>query len=499
MNKPKEVIIIGAGLGSLATALRLTTKGFKVHIIEKYHQAGGRLNQLVKDGFTFDVGPSFFSMSYEFKELFDYCGIQNPIQFKELDPIYTVNFSNGKNYRIFKDLKKLAEEFKEEKDFEKKATAFLKKASTKFHDTENRIVKQNFEGKFDYLRKMSGVPLKHIPSLYKSMWTELSEAFETEDVKVVFSLVGFFLGNTPFQTPAIYTLLNYTELQHDGYWNVKGGMYAIVTEMMKLLEQRGVKFSFNTEITEVIEDRNIISGIKDSRGNTYSADYYISNSDAATFRGQYLKRKAFTEAKLDKMEWTLAPFTIYLGVKGKVPNIAHHSYFLGTNFKDYSDKIFKTSVKPDKPYYYVNVPSKSEPECAPEGCESLFILCPVPDMRYKSDWSDSEILADEIIADLSRRVGYDLNANTITRTIWSPVDWRDKFNLYKGSGLGLGHGIMQIGGLRPANKDEKISNLYYVGASTIPGTGLPMVVIGSRLVTERILNDSKVKFQPATS
>jgi phytoene desaturase len=119
----------------------------------------------------------------------------------------------------------------------------------------------------------------------------------------------------------------------------------------------------------------------------------------------------------------------------------------------------------------------------------LFILCPVPDMRYKPDWSDSETLADNIIEDLSKRVNFDLKANTLTRTIYNPIDWRDKFNLYKGSGLGLAHGMNQIGAFRPANKDEEFSNLYYVGASTVPGTGLPIVVISSKLVTERILED----------
>jgi phytoene desaturase len=140
----------------------------------------------------------------------------------------------------------------------------------------------------------------------------------------------------------------------------------------------------------------------------------------------------------------------------------------------------------------VNVSSRSNPECAPEGCENLFILCPVPDLRHKPDWSDSDQLADTIIDDLSKRTNFDIKSNIVTKTILNPVDWRDKFNLYKGSGLGLAHGLNQIGAFRPKNKDEVFGNLYYVGASTIPGTGLPIVVIGSRLVTERVLNDHGV-------
>ena len=197
----------------------------------------------------------------------------------------------------------------------------------------------------------------------------------------------------------------------------------------------------------------------------------------------------FTEEKLDKMDWTLAPFTIYLGVKGKIPNLHHHNYFLGSNFKEYADMIFKTSVSPDKPYYYVTASSKSNPDCAPEGCENLFILCPVPDLRYKNNWDDKDQLANSIIKDLGSRVDFDIASNIVSKKILTPFEWQNQFNLYKGSGLGLAHDMNQIGGFRPKNKDEEFNNVYYVGASTVPGTGLPIVVISSRLVTERVFKD----------
>ena len=164
-------------------------------------------------------------------------------------------------------------------------------------------------------------------------------------------------------------------------------------------------------------------------------------------------------------------------------------YFLGNNFEEYASKIFKNNIALDKPYYYVNVNSKFNPEMAPEGHENLFILCPVPDLRYKPDWSDRDKLADDIITDLSERSGYDIKSNLVSKTIFDPVDWGSAFNLYKGSGLGLAHDLNQIGYFRPKNSDEKYGNVYYTGASTIPGTGLPMTVISSRLVSERISSD----------
>lgn len=487
----KRVLIIGAGLGGLATALRLSARGYQVTVVEKHHQVGGRLNQLKRDGFTFDVGPSFFSMSYEFTELFKSVGIPNPLTLVPLDPLYAVNFAHHQRpFYIYRDLERLAREFEGfEGDFVPKAKRYLAAAKAIFHDTEYRIVKRNYRGKLDYLGALATVPLTHAPKLFRSMWTELDRHFTSEEVKVIFSLVAFFLGATPFDTPAVYSLLNYTELEHDGYWVVAGGMYRIAEALEAELRKRGVEFYFNTEVTRFEPNGTGVKRFVDQHGRQWDADLYVVNADAAAFRGQTMQRPSWNEAKLDRMEWTLAPFTIYLGVKGRVPNIHHHNYFLGSNFKEYASQIFKTSIAPEKPYYYVNVPSLTTPGVAPEGCENLFILCPVPDLRHKPDWSDSERLADTILTDLGERVGYDLIGNTVTRTIYNPVAWRDMFNLYKGSGLGLAHGLNQVGGLRPSNKDEQYDNLYYVGASTVPGTGLPIVVISSRLVTERILQD----------
>jgi len=488
----KKVLIIGTGLGGLATALRLAHQGYQVQMLEKHHQAGGRLNQLKEKGFTFDVGPSFFSMSYEFDELFSSVNETNPLQFNKLDPLYAVFFAHReKPYLLYTDLAKLATEFEAiEPDFERKARKYLAQAKHLFHDTEHRIVKRNYKNKVDFALALATVPLRNAPFLLRSMWSELSRHFESQDVRVIFSLVAFFLGATPFDTPAVYALLNYTELEHNGYWNVQGGMYRIVEEMVKLIEKRGVQITYNTEVVGVRATDGNIEGFLDKSGKLHTADLYVCNGDAASFRGQMLNRNAFTEPKLDAMDWTLAPYTMYIGVQGKIPSLHHHSYFLGSNFNEYASDIFKTSIAPEAPYYYVTASSLSNPGSAPEGCENLFILCPVPDMRYKPDWNDAHALGDRIIADLSKRVGFDIAANLITKTVYTPIEWRNMFNLYKGSGLGLAHGLNQIGALRPANKDELFNNLYYVGASTIPGTGLPIVVISSKLVTERILRDA---------
>jgi len=488
-NMPKTVTIIGAGLGGLATALRLTTLGFKVRVVEKDSLPGGRLNKIEKDGFTFDMGPSFFSMSYEFEELFAYCNEQNPLQLERLDPAYQVFFKNRlEPIRMFNTPDELEKEFSFEPDFRSKYIRYIKLAERFFKDTEGPIVKQNFDSLLGYFVQFFKVPLGHTPYLVKSLWSHLDDIFENERTKIIFSLVAFFLGSTPFRTPAIYSLLNYTEMENDGYWSVRGGMYEIVNSIMQMLQSRGVEFVFNTEIVSLESKNDQVISFRDQNGRKWESDIFVVNSDAASFRGKILSRKAFSEENLDKMEWTLAPFTIYLGIKHKVPGLLHHNYFLGDNFQEYASKIFTSSTAPQKPYYYVNVASKSDPSCAPDGMENIFILCPVPDLRFKPEWEDKNQFAKDIIRDFEERIGFEILANIQTKIVMSPKDWADKLNLYKGSGLGLSHGMLQVGGFRPRNYDEQFSNLFYVGASTTPGTGLPMVVIGSKLVTERIEN-----------
>jgi phytoene desaturase len=484
----KNVIVIGAGLGGLSTALRLSSKGYKVKILEKNHQAGGRLNQIKKDGFTFDTGPSFFSMSYEFKELAEACNMELPFEFVELDPLYAVNFSGSpKTYHLHKDIKKLAAQFEEEEpDFEEKMEKYLAKCGRLFHDTVDIVVKRNFNSLLDYLRALLTVNPEHLPVLIRKFHKQVYRYFDSKEARRIISLVAFFLGRTPFDTPAVYTLLSYTEFRHDGYYNVKGGMYKIVEGLVNELEKRGVELVYNTEIKDYESNGKSLQAIIDQDGKRHTADVFVANADAAVFRGSVLKRKKYSIKRLDRKEWTMGYLTIYLGIKGKLPGVHHHNYFLGDNFDEYARDVYKDPDSLEKPYYYVNVLSKHNHECAPEGCESVFIVCPVPDLRYKPDWSDRDVIVDSIIDDLGERIGKDIKPDIISRTIYTPEDWQEKFNLHRGSGLGLSHNLWQVGALRPRNYDEEYGNLFYVGASTSPGAGLPMSVISSKLAYERV-------------
>jgi phytoene desaturase len=484
----KSVIVVGAGLGGIATALRLANKGYSVTILEKNDKPGGRLNQIEKDGFKFDTGPSFFSMSYEFEQFAKESNIELGFKYFSLDPLYTVHVKkSGKKFYMYKDLKKLASQFKDvEPDFENKMNKYLAEASSIFNDTVNIVIKQNFDSFFEYFKALMTVNPKHLPKLTRNFWQQVCKYFKSDEARQLISLVAFFLGRTPFDTMAVYTLLSFTEFKHDGYHNVEGGMYNIINGLAKQFKEKKIKIVCNTEIVKVNKRLNTISSLVDNNGKEWVADCYAINSDASQFNAKYIKNKKNYEKNLQKKNWTMGYLTIYLGISEKLNNVDHHNYFIGDNYKNYSSNIFKENISLEKPYYYLNVLSKNNKDCAPEGCESLFIVCPVPNLLYKKDWSDKDEIVDSIIDDLSIRIDKDIKSLIKTRMVYTPEDWEKKFNLFKGSGLGLAHDMFQIGWFRAKNFDPKYNNLFYVGASTVPGAGLPISIISSKLCAERV-------------
>ena len=483
-----KILVVGAGLGGLATALRLAKRGYEVEMIEKNEQAGGRLNQIKKDGFTFDTGPSFFSMSYEFEEFARDCNIKLPFEYFELDPLYSVNFIDNPNtFHLYKDIDKLAKQFEDvEPDFKEKFMKYQEKAGALFHDTVDLVIKQNFNSLFGYVITLMRVNPVHVPVLLRSFYEHVKKYFSSKEAIQIISLVAFFLGRTPFDTMGIYSLLSYTEFKYDGYFNVKGGMYKIVEGLVDELKKANVTIHYNTEIKSFEDENRKLLALIDQNKKRWTSDVFLINSDAAWFRGNVFKREKYSDKKLDKMNWTMGYLTFYIGIKRKLPMVDHHNYYLGSNYEAYANNIMQNPDTLQKPYYYVNVLSKNNKECAPEGCESLFFVCPVPNLYFKQSWDDKDEIVNSIISDFSERIGVDIQKEIVTKSIYTPIEWRDRFNLHRGSGLGLSHTMNQIGHMRPRNYDEKYKNVFYVGASTVPGAGLPMAIISSKLAFERI-------------
>ena len=488
----KKVCIIGAGLAGLATALRLSRRGDQVEIHEKNSNAGGRLNKLSFDDYTFDAGPSFFSMTYEFEEFAEDCSIKLPFEYIKADPLFSVNFyEDNSTYKMYRDVERLSSQFKNiEPDFEKKMTDYLQTGKSLFDNTIDKIVRRNFDSLFGYVDSLMHVDKKHIGLLLHSYQTCINKIFTSPEVRKTLSLSAYFLGNTPRKTNAVYTLLSYAEFINDGYFCIKGGMYRIVEGILKELNEDGVDIIYNSEIVGVEQKNNRIDKICNKNGAKYEADYFISNNNPLNFKKQILKRSKYSDSYMNSKKWSMGMLTIYAGIDIKLKDMCFHNYYIGKGGHSNEINNFRHFNPHDIPYYYVNQQSLYNTSAAPEGCEALMFVVPVPNIIYKSDWSDAHTIAQNIISDFSKRINIDINSHLRTLKIMTPYDWQDRFGLYKGAALGLSHTLSQTGYLRPSNKDNKIDNLFYTGSCTVPGIGLPMAIISSRLTTERILGNN---------
>ncbi|MGL4292306.1 MAG: phytoene desaturase family protein [Bacteroidales bacterium] len=493
----KSVLIVGSGIAGLASALRLNTMGYDVTLVEKNNEAGGRLNRIQHDGFTFDGGPTFFSMSYEFDRFVRECGINKLFSSIALDPLYKVNLQGyDEEFILNRNIHELAKSFKKfEPGFEDKMKLYLQKTERVFKDTINLAVRQNFHSFPHYLFELSKVNKKHLPLLASSYSDIVNRYFDSDEARQIISLPSYFLGSTPEKTNGIYSLLSYTEFIHDGYHNVKGGMYEIVIGMLNELKRRNIPIIYNTEINGFKGNGKCISALIDKNGNSYQADHYLINMDAALFRGRILNRRAFSDENLLHKNWSMGFLTIYAGIDQKLENTSLHNYYIGKPDPLKTMKGFQGKQIPENPYFYVNIPSKYNLNYAPEGKEAVMFVVPVPNLANKKEWNDTEYIIENILKEFSKRTRFQILKHLCSLDYFTPFDWQNKYNLFKGAGLGMTHCMSQTGYMRTHNEDETYKNLFYTGSSTVPGIGLPMAIISSRLSVERILKKDKINIR----
>jgi len=483
-----KALVVGAGIGGLTAAMRLVKSGYEVEIVEKFHQAGGRVNLLQEDGFTFDSGATMMGMSYELKEFERDCQIQLPFKMVELNPLFDVIFEGSpKPYRISKNLTRLGKEFDDlEKNFPDKAKKFLHASGRLFHDSFPLLFKKNISNFFEHFISIAQLPYKHFPRFFRPYWQELGKYFQSDKVKQILSLPALFNGSTPFEISSFFSFLSYNQMKFDGNYSIEGGVYQLVQSLIDELVKNNVKIHYNTEIIDFVSENNKIKHLIDKNSRKWHADLFLINADACVFRNKVLKHPAYDATALDKMNWSMAPFSIYLGLSCKLPQLSQNTCVINPSFKEYAGKNLKHLLALDKPYYYVNIPSKANPHLAPLGCEAVMIQCLVPNLKYKKSWVDKKSVAENIIQDLSYKISLDLESFVLYEKIQTPEDWEQNFGLWRGSGFGPSLKLNQIGGFRTKNYDEKFQNLFYCGASTIPGNGIPMVIISSKLACERI-------------
>jgi len=486
-------LVIGAGIGGIATAARLAKNGYSVTVLEKNDQPGGRCNQIVREGHRFDIGPTLFLMPEVWEETFASLNekLSDHLDLRRIDPTYKVRFKDGLQLELTSNISEMQTQLEK---VEKTAfTGFLNyiaEGSKHYKISLEKFVGRNFYNIFDYF-SLSNLPLIFRLKALKKHYANVSRFFKDERLKATFTFQNMYLGLSPYDAPATYSLLQYTELA-EGVWYPMGGMYAGIQALVKVAEKLGVKFIYDAPVKRLEIADNKIEGAILEDGRVFSADVFVGNADLPYIYDQLLPDRAQAK-KLDEKLYTCSTIMFYWGVDKQYPQIAHHNVFLGGNYKDSFDRIFKDHTLPDEPSFYIHAPTRTDESAAPEGQDTLYVLVPVGhlDENSRQDWDALVARArQQVLERLAKEMNInDLNDHIKFEIVHTPKIWKEKFNLAKGAAFGLSHNFWQVGYLRPHNRHTKYKNLYFAGASTHPGTGLPIVLLSARLTTERILKE----------
>ncbi len=483
----KDVIIIGAGIGGLSTAALLGKKGYNVTVLEKNKTIGGRAMQFEAKGFRFDMGPSWYLMPDAFERYYKLFNKKPSDFFKliSLSPQYRIFFSKNEHVDISRDLKENLALFETyEKGAAENIAEYVKKSEYVYKSAMRYFIYKNYRSIFDFFNKklmFEGAQLK----LHKNLDSYISQYTKNDRIKKILEYSTVFLGISPKKAPALFTLLSYVDFKM-GVFYPNGGVYKIIDSLEKLCKENGVRVITNQEVEKIIIKNGKAEVIK-TQNKTYNCDLVISNADYPFTETRLLEKQYRT---YDEEYWkkkTIAPsaFILYLGIKGKVKNLKHHNLFFEHDWQNHFDEIFDDPKWPDKPSFYVSCPSKTDRTVAPSGCENLFVLVPVAPGLNDTDKIRKEY-RDKIITELEEITGDIISDRIVFERIFAQRDYKELYNAYKGTALGLAHTFFQSAAFRPQNKSKKVKNLYYVGQYTLPGVGIPMCLIGAEILVDRI-------------
>ncbi len=497
------VLIVGAGIGGIATAARLAKNGFEVTVVEKNEQPGGRCGQFIRDGHRFDIGPTLFLMPEVWGETFAALGerMSDHLDLRRIDPTYKVHFEDGLKIALTSNLGAMQTQLEK---IEKTAfTGFLHyiaEGSRHYKISLEKFVGRNFYSLLDYFAPANLPLLFQLKALVKH-YDNVGKYFKDPRLKAAFTFQNMYLGLSPYDAPATYSLLQYTELA-EGVWYPIGGLYAAIQALTKIAEKLGVRFVYRSEVTRIETAGDRVECVHLNDGSTLRADIYIGNADLPYIYKELLPDKE-AGRKFDRLLYTCSTIMFYWGVDKPYPQIALHNVFLSGDYKASFDRIFKDHTLPDTPSFYVHAPARVDASAAPPGQETLFVLVPVGhlDEERPQDWDKLVQHAREtVFSRLAKEMdAADLPQHIKFEVVYTAQDWKQRFNLDKGAAFGLSHNFWQVGYLRPQNRHKRYHNLYFVGASTHPGTGLPIVLLSARLTTERIQRESETLLSRYTS
>jgi len=490
-----HVAVIGAGLGGLSAAISLAAEGFKVSVFEKNDKAGGKLNVLRRQGFSFDLGPSILTMPQIFQSLFEQAGrrMEDYAAIEEIKPHWRNFFEDGTVIDLTPDVRDMERELQKLPPDE--SDGFFE-----FLEYSRKLTKITEEGYFakglDTFWELINFygPLRSL--LRFDVWRNMDQGVRrfVKNPKLIDILNYFikYVGSSPYDAPALLNLLPYIQFGY-GLWYVKGGMYNLALGLERLLGELGGELHYGVRVSRIETEGSRATGLVLSDGRRVQADLIVSNMEVIPAYTDLLKEGSSFLKRYEKFEPSCSGLVLHLGVNQAYPQLAHHNFFYSQDARKHFDSVFHKRELSHDPTIYLVAPVKTDPSLAPPGCEIIKVLPHIPHIRDVRPFTREDYLAfRERVLDKLERMGLvDLRKHIVVEDMWTPEDIKHCYESNKGAIYGIVSDRKKNLGFKAPQRSEKYSNLYFVGGSVNPGGGMPMVVLSGKMVRDKILQDLK--------
>ena len=479
----KKAVVIGAGFAGIATALRLRALGYQVTLLERLANLGGRAQVFQRGGYRHDAGPTVITAPFLFDELYELFGekLEDHLDFVPLDPFYRFHFADGSQFDYRASIEDTLTEIRRFSVDDADGYLKLLEKSKKVYDVGfKKLVHRPFTRVWDMVKQ---IPALLILKCYRTVSQMVNSHLKHPLIRQAFSIHPLLVGGNPFKTTAIYTLIHYLERRW-GVFFCMGGTGKLVDELGALMARQGIDIQCNADVDEIILEHKTAKGVRLSNNATIDADLVVFGGDPETCYRHLLPQ---TKPRLPriKKQYSMGLYVLYFGTKKLYPDVAHHSIWMGPRFKQLLAEIFDSKQMSEDFSLYLHRPTATDKSFAPDGCESFYVLCPVPNLQGNIDWStEAQKLRDRIIDALEDSILPQLSS-VIEEVFWmTPEDFANDYRSMHGAGFSIEPRLTQSAWFRFHNRDKAIANLYFVGAGTHPGAGLPGVVSSAKVVEE---------------
>jgi len=484
----KPALVIGSGFGGLAAAIRLQARGYDTTILEMRDQPGGRAYVFRDKGFTYDAGPTIITAPFLVDELFALAGkrTEDYVKIVPVTPYYRIVFHDGQVFDYTGNEAEIIEQIKKfDPDGVPSYLQFVEKSRAIFDRAFVDLADKPFSSFTDMIRVAPDlIRLRSHETVYRLV----SRYVKHPLLRQVFSFHPLLVGGNPFQSSSIYAMIHYLERK----WGVHfamGGTGALVQGLLRLFTEMGGKLRLNARVGQLLVENGTACGVRLDSGEELPASVVVSNADVSRFYQKAVPaaaRKKWTDARLNRMRYSMGLFLIYFGTDRTYPDLAHHTIVLTERYRELLEDIFRKKILADDFSLYLHVPTRTDPSLAPPGCECFYVLSPVPNLGGKIDWEKvKERYADAILASLEKLCP-DLRKHIVSKIVWTPQDFETKLDAHLGSAFQFEPILTQSAWFRPHNVSEDVKNFFLVGAGTHPGAGVPGVLSSAKLL-ERVL------------